>query len=343
MTWCFGGAAMADYEAQVRVAKALRELDDIFVENDIFHRVSQEFGLKLATLLLDIEEGRARRGKASGLVVLGPSGSGKTTAVERCIFSHPMLRPPSTQRRGVERVRQMDVCALKTPSPATLKSLGHEILVKLGYVDKSDALSLRGKPAHEIWHQVRNLLQKCRVKVLFIDEMQDLASTGARGATQEVINTLKSLLQDPDWPVCVVLAGTPELRHLVDQDLQLKNRVTTLSCRPLTTEVDKGTVVAILSRYAEEVGLEVHPDLRKISFIRRLLHASAGHFGKTVQEISGAQSEALQRGVDEVKIEHFAAAFRNKYDRLDAANPYLAEDFRQIRKLGESAETDETE
>lgn len=113
MTWCFGGAAMADYEAQVRVAKALRELDDIFVENDIFHRVSQEFGLKLATLLLDIEEGRARRGKASGLVVLGPSGSGKTTAVERCIFSHPMLRPPSTQRRGVERVRQMDVCALK--------------------------------------------------------------------------------------------------------------------------------------------------------------------------------------------------------------------------------------
>ena len=96
--------------------------------------------------------------------------------------------------------------------------------------------------------------------------------------------------------MCVVLAGTPELRQLVDQDLQLKNRVTTLSCRPLTTEVDKGTVVAILSRYAEEVGLAVHPDLRKISFIRRLLHASAGHFGKTVQEISGAQSEALQRG-----------------------------------------------
>lgn len=44
---------MVDYEAQMRVAKALRELDDIFVENDIFHRVSQEFGLKLATLLLD--------------------------------------------------------------------------------------------------------------------------------------------------------------------------------------------------------------------------------------------------------------------------------------------------
>ena len=52
---------MVDYEAQVRVAKALRELDDIFVENDIFHRVSQEFGLKLATLLLDIEEGRPRQ------------------------------------------------------------------------------------------------------------------------------------------------------------------------------------------------------------------------------------------------------------------------------------------
>lgn len=230
----------------------------------------------------------------------------------------------------MERITKTDVCAIKASSPASLKSVGQNILGELGYKSDVDPLNLNNKEAHYIWNLVRQYLKKSGVLVLFIDEAQDFIINQNRIEINKVISTLKSLLQDKEWPVCVVLAGMPELNTLVQRDDQLVNRTKRISCTKLFAETHKADVLSIVSHYASVVDIGLHPDLRKVSFVRRLLHASSGDFGKTVQEIIRGLTVSIENQSKEVTIADFAAGFREKYKLVDAANPYLVPDYLNI-------------
>ena len=321
---------MDSFAQQLVVSSEVRKLNDIFVENRLYRVFSKAFNAILADLLLDIEKNPPKRTKSEGIVLYGDSGSGKSTTVEYVLDNHTSLRPKRVVRRGVERITKVDVCAIKTPSPATLKSVGQNILEELGYDSAEDPMNLSRKEAHYIWGLVRRYLKKSGVRVLFIDEAQDFIINSNRLEIEKVISTLKSLLQDKEWPVCVVLAGMPELDKLVRRDNQLVNRTVRISCKKLITETDKGEVVSILAHYASAVGLGIHENLRKAGFVRRLLHASGGDYGKTIQELIRALKAAIERRADVAELADFADGYRAKHDVVDAANPYLVPDYLNI-------------
>ena len=59
-----------------------------------------------------------------GIALIGSSGSGKTTAVEQLIANY--------QNEDIA-LRTRDIVSFRTPSPATLKMVGHMLLHELGY------------------------------------------------------------------------------------------------------------------------------------------------------------------------------------------------------------------
>ncbi|MEP0960502.1 MAG: ATP-binding protein [Roseobacter sp.] len=321
---------MDEFDRAMRVSKETRKLNDIFVENQLHRDFSRAFTSILADLRLDIELADPKRRKCDGIVLYGNSGSGKSTVIDYVLDHHPHLQPKRVVRRGVERITKTDVCAIKASSPASLKSVGQNILAELGYKSDEDPLNLNNKEAHYIWNLVRLYLKKSGVLVLFIDEAQDFIINQNRTEINKVISTLKSLLQDKEWPVCVVLAGMPELNTLVQRDDQLVNRTKRISCTKLVAETHKADVLSIVSHYASVVDIKLHPDLRKVSFVRRLLHASSGDFGKTVQEIIRGLTVSIENQSKEVTVADFAVGFHEKYKLADAANPYLAPDYLNI-------------
>lgn len=321
---------MDEFDRAMRVSKETRKLDDIFVENQLHREFSRAFTSILADLRLDIEIADPKRRKCDGIVLYGNSGSGKSRVIEYVLEHHPHLQPKRVVRRGVERIAKTDVCAIKASSPASLKSVGQSILAELGYKSDVDPLNLNNKESQYIWILVRQYLKKSGVLVLFIDEAQDFIINQNRIEINKVISTLKSLLQDKEWPVCVVLAGMPELNTLVQRDDQLVNRTKRISCTKLVAETHKADVLSIVSHYASVIDIKLHPDLRKVSFVRRLLHASSGDFGKTVQEIIRGLTVSIENQSREVTVADFAAGFHEKYKLADAANPYLVPDYLNI-------------
>lgn len=133
--------------------------------------------------------------EARGLALIGASGSGKTVALTR----------------GVARMsdkldlRPYEGVSFTVPSPASLKMVGHEALVALGYPMQTN------RTAAQIWQRVREQLADNRTLIPILDEAQDLMRTHSVHARRVVVNTLKSLMQSRDWPVSLILAGVPHL------------------------------------------------------------------------------------------------------------------------------------
>lgn len=325
---------MTDFENTARISKDIRALKRVFIKNELYSEFTVVFDTVLSDLLGDIEDKPKRRAKAEGIVVYGNSGSGKTTALEYLIDNHPCIHGKREVKSGTETITKTDICAIKTESPTSLKIVGISILVELGYDPNNEGPDLTYKDAAYIWRLVHKHLRKSEVLFLVIDEAQDFILNQNRLEVAKILSTLKSLLENKTWPVSVILSGMPELDSLVKGDIQLRNRVTTVSCKRLSAEVHGKRVAALISRYAREADLECSADLLTIKFVRRLLHASLGDFGRTVAEIIRAIAEALKDESKNLTSDHFVAGFAKKYDCVSSANPYFAPDYSEINTEG---------
>jgi len=81
-------------------------------------------------------------GETRGVAVIGGAGSGKTSLVARAMTRHPALQPS-------EAVPKPCV-SITVPNPATMKSVGLEILKQTGYPE-----AYKPRTAWEIWNCVR--------------------------------------------------------------------------------------------------------------------------------------------------------------------------------------------
>lgn len=227
-----------------------------------------------------------------GIAMIEPSGGGKTTAVHRLLSQTEALAPTATRSHPLYLMVQV-------PSPATLKSLGLAILGAINVTGLS-----RQNTAWKIWEVVRTRLNKLGIVVLWIDEAQDLFLSRSAREIDDMLKTLKSLMQGPD-ALILILSGTERLFQITSYDPQVDRRLGKVVPRDLLP-TDESKVASLISRFAGLAGLEV--DLAA-SVSLRLIYAARRRFGRVVDTIISAIGVALSDGAGTLKIEHFAEAW----------------------------------
>jgi len=295
------------------VEMLLASLRDKFIEHQSYENLRALFDRHIKRRRAAERMSSVR--EARGIVVIGAPGSGKTTAVTRLLELYPDLAKPEAS------VELAEVICLQIPSPATLKHVGTAMLHALGYPLQRD------RPAAFIWEQVRHLLQKRGTLFVHLDEAQDLHTNKSQSARSDVVNTLKSLMNNRSWPVGLILSGTPELANLVNLDHHLARRVDVINLDAVSWEVDAKNVQRILGLYLKRARLDPGEDLLSDDFTRRLIHAGANEFGLIVQSMISGIEEALIERATVLQCRHFATSFRRKSGCIPAFNPFLSDDF----------------
>jgi hypothetical protein len=248
-------------------------------------------------------EGRA-------LAVLGHSGAGKSTALARVLANQ-------LADYGQPTCLVIYVCA---PAPCTLKTLGRAILRCLGYPVIAD------RKEHEIWDEVRNRLAKMGTRIVYIDEMQNITSNAKKDEANRIRDTLKSLMNSPEHPICLLLAGLPELKYFLEEDTQVRRRTRFVPLESLS-ENDLGAVKGTVQVLAKFAGLTANFSGH---LGQRLIHASLNEFGTMIEMTHEAIEHALKSGANVVTRENYATSFAQRTGNLAPANPFVADDWRGI-------------
>lgn len=241
-----------------------------------------------------VMDGEAVRtaGEKRGIAVVGGAGSGKTTLIAKGVGKHPALQP--------SEAAPMPVVQISVPNPATMKSVGFEILKKTGYTELANK-----RTAWEIWNDVRTRFRLLGTLVLVIDEAHDLFPKGSKSEAYEILRTLKSLMQE-DGSVIVVLCGIESLYDSISFDYQVQRRFAKFELSPITTSADSKLVWRLIGNFCHraELGRPTQTDL-----VDRLAHAGRYRLGICIEQIISAIEIALMRGDTALDIQHFADAF----------------------------------
>ena len=233
----------------------------------------------------------------SGLRVLAPSSSGKSKATEAYIERALQLNPPA---KGTVPFVKMDL-----EKSTTTKKLLSSLLDKLG-----DAYSTSG---NEQVLKVRafNALQRLKVQLLFVDEIQHLKFGG--GVRAEVSDVLKSMLDMGIVPI--VFLGTEEAERMFRSNIQLSVRLLAPNdLKPLdpTIQSDRELFASFVRRLeAAVVSLDIlseQSDLQALGLLPGLFEASAGVVGRVSRLFEAALSLALHREAHKLEPSDLALA-----------------------------------
>lgn len=238
-----------------------------------------------------------------GLGISDASGGGKTHIIHSCLTKHPALGA------GVDG--QARFLHVTVPSPATLKSLGCEVLRVSGYPEISER-----RERWSIWNVVRNRLTALGIVVLWVDEAHDLIST--KSEVKDLLKTLKRLMQG-DQGVIVILSGTDLLLDLLYFDEEVDRRFTKIQMPPIIDATEGDALRAVIARYCEiaDLGRPTEPDL-----VPRLIHACRGRFGVCIEKTIEAIDFALKEGATRLSLLNYSDAWSATGTRPQEQNAF---------------------
>ncbi|MEI8443910.1 MULTISPECIES: ATP-binding protein [unclassified Mesorhizobium] len=261
--------------------------------------------------------GRLAEGRI--LAVMGKPGAGKTRALERVFRKREEFWGSS---HGQENSHLISV---KAPSPCTLRQLGNTLLQALGYDVQRELRE------NVVWDMVRHRLQVRGVRYVHIDEIQHAVEKANRNELQKVRDTLKALLQQPEWPVWLILSGKPSFASFIEDDTQLKRRSRFVSFGDLSLADDAKLIRNTLSWIVEKrAELELATASLGEPFFARLVHAAEGQFGILVEFVQDAIHEALIERCATVKLEHFAKVYEARSGCSRDRNVFTADQWHLI-------------
>ncbi|MES0863266.1 TniB family NTP-binding protein [Ruegeria sp. SCPT10] len=302
-----------------QIRRIVQDLRSAYVPTKAYRKLEQNFQMLLDQRRADLAEGITSN--VRGIVLIGQSGSGKSTAIRELVKQNRALIASNPEEEVCEFI------GLQVPSPATMKFVGAATLNALGYPYSGS------QSGPVVWDMVKRQLELRRTLFLHLDEAQDLARYQTDKERQAVVNTLKFLMENSQWPVGLVLTGMPDLKNIVNQDAQLARRLYPIEIDRLHDLRHAKSVVDLVKGYTRRAGIAISDELKSESFARRLMHAADYEFGLlaelTVQSITEAITSAGLTVALQTK--HFAEVFHARSAAIDGLNPFIAEDFTRIR------------
>lgn len=142
--------------------------------------------------------------------ISGPSGSGKTTVVS----IHQKKYPNKDTDSGIE----IPTLYSRIPCPAYIGGLPAKLLHDLGdpFYSKTTKITLHTQ-------RLYSLLKACKVKIIFLDEVQHLVDRNSQKLLRDSSDWFKELIDETGIPV--VFLGMPDSGKIFIENEQLSNRV----------------------------------------------------------------------------------------------------------------------
>lgn len=148
----------------------------------------------------------------------------------------------------------------------------------------------------------------------------------------KVFGQLRSLIDLKEWPMPLVLSGTPDLaRTLEHQDLGFFRDVAEVIAIPpmrVGNDADRDSLEDALAAAAEKAGMTAA--IGATDFYDRLIHAANKARGLAFDICHEAVLLAAADGRKEVTDQDFVAFYAQKAGCLRAANPFAAADWHRI-------------
>lgn len=256
-------------------------------------------------------------GEARAIVVAALSREGKTRMIMHALAKFPMFE-------GFDHPgSQSPVVMIKTPSPCGLKELGYATIERLGYPLVAD------RTKDVVWRMARAKIDMTEKAILFYDEIHNITEQAGTKNAVELRDLLKTFLNDPQRPVCLILSGLPSIKDFLELDDEERARCRFIGIEPLTTN-DIDDIGDIIEDYAKDAGLRAPSDMRT-DLVPVHLHASLYRTGLAIEMIIDAINEALKAGANQLtRREHFADMFTGRTGNAPSANPYLVANWHEI-------------
>ncbi|MCJ2094387.1 ATP-binding protein [Methylobacterium sp. J-072] len=261
--------------------------------------------------------------EARGIAVIAEPRAGKSTLLKRVFREHPAFPGYGRPDCPLVTVKPHGACTLDRFALDTLRKLG---------------MPITELPRQEVRlaHMVRNQLKLMGVKFLHIDEAHHITQPANAVQIKRIINTLKCLMIDDEWPVALIFSGIPELTAALHKDTQVGERLKFVSLDSLTMAEDGPRMKSIIRRLASVADLEVAPE-HIVWIAPRLIHAGGYQLGRSIEYVQDAIECCLKR-LDRVKPEDaqplctlipedFARAFARSRGVHAGDNPFVADDW----------------
>jgi hypothetical protein len=308
-----------DFNGSLDLADRLVRLEDYFEKTLTYYRFR-----KRVFDVLAMREARLRTGKTEqkGAVLIGPAGAGKSRIASEIIKEHHALTKHSGNWRFGTRILSVVIpgrSTIKESLTAILKAIGYQVN---GRRDEAYLTAL-----------VTKYLKQYRIAALHLDEVQDSGRYKTKDSVEAFLKVFRNMMQDKEWPVCLIMTATPEARHLVNLDGPLQRRLRPMDMSPMTFETDEKVLRKTLMRLFQDAGISDTGILSLDEFIRILIHASAGRFGVAIEMAIEAIGECLCDGDDTIDMGHFADAYEIRMDCDEKLNPFVAEHWSVIDTL----------
>jgi len=303
-----------DFSSSLAVAERLAPVRRRHVRTERDEEIRELFDDCLAALKVDT--GEDLRAEARGLMVVGESGAGKSRLLERLFLEHPELPGYAKTGSGCPLV------TVRVKSPASLASLGSELLKAMGYP------LARDKKRWEIWRLVQTQIVRQGILAIHIDEAHDILKTNA-AEIEHIIDTFKTLMQDPHWPIILILSGTPELVRIANTDRQLGRRLSVYELHSIAAATHGEDIAELVADYAEKAGLRTS-FVDRDALAARLIHAAANQFGATLELTFRAIRESFKEDAQALTVEHFARAYGKWTNCPSVMNPFVVDDWRTL-------------
>lgn len=225
-----------------------------------------------------------RTTRMPNMLVVGPSNNGKSTILERFVAQHP----PDTNPEGNATI--VPVVMVEAPSRPDVNEFYARILSKLFVPYRSSANTA------ERCHQVKQLFETLKVKLLIIDEIQHLIA-GSTTKQRDFRNAIKSL--GNETKVSIVAAGVEEAFNAFSSDPQLSNRFVPAPLPRWQIDTDFGSVLRTLEG---RMPLRKPSALHDTAMAHKIMQLAEGTLGDTCDLLKIAAERAIQDGEERITL-----------------------------------------
>lgn len=300
-----------------------KAFDSLYIEHDDVLSVERIIANKLqeiddADILIDCENYYDTPNTlGSGLMLLGEPGTGKTTFANRTMSRYS--RVVTANQTFIPAVY------MRIPTTVTPKGMGEALLLAL----KDPNQNGNGK---QLLHRAIILMRKCRVRILMIDDFQDISARRIKGIT-DIGDWIRILI---DATPCLVIAmGTPSAAVVRDSSDQVRKRIqATAHFLPFLGSLSdpekwKEQKENLKKWFALLKSLDDGLPLAKSSILHEpetgmlLLNGSNGSFSHLKTILRHAIACAVEGGHEAIERAHLEEAFARTFgDAAKKGNPF---------------------